>query len=599
MSKFISERNLKFLLYNVHDVESLISIPFFEDHDKEGFDIMLDMAMRMANDQLYPFFQEMDRQPPELVDGQIKVHPSVKDYIATYAENGWFTAPLSYDEDGQQLPLTVFNACSLILAAANYGGSVYPGLTIGAANLIRDFGAKELHEPYIENMMNGTWQGTMALTEPDAGSSLSDVATMAYPTDGDHYLIKGQKIFISAGDHDAVDNIVHLMLARIEGAPPGVKGISLFLVPKYRPEGDELVPNDLLTAGIFHKMGYRGCPIAHLSMGEEGDCRGWLVGEAHKGLSYMFQMMNEARIGTGIGATGLASGAYYASLEYAGERPQGRMINDKDLTKPQVMIINHADIKRMLLFQRAVTEGSESLILETSKYADLALNGPEDTKHDYWLLLELLTPVAKTYPSEMGILSISAGVQILGGYGYTDEFILEQYYRDCRIHPIHEGTTGIQGMDLLGRKVMMEEGKALKLFFKEVAPVLAKAAENEATAPYAQRLQQAMDKLQEVVKAKIALAMKGRPDIFLADATLFLEMFGLVVVAWQWLKQGVAAQQGLAGNPSEKEKEFFQGKLDTMRYFFHYELSKMSGLADRLEEDDGLTALIQPAAFND
>jgi butyryl-CoA dehydrogenase len=307
----------------------------------------------------------------------------------------------------------------------------------------------------------------MALTEPEAGSSLADITTMAEPTDHGYYKIKGQKIFISAGDHDGADNVIHLMLAKIKGAPAGVKGISLFVVPKKRiDEKGQLVSNDVVTSGVFHKLGYRGCPIAQLSMGDSDNCRGYLVGEPHQGLLLMFQMMNEARIGVGAGAAAIASAAYYSALDYTKTRLQGRKLSTKDPTLPQIPLIEHPDVKRMLLFQRSVIEGALSLLMQAAKYADLAivLTGEEKEKNE--LLLDLLTPVAKSYPSEMGILSVSQGVQCLGGSGYCDDYPLEQYYRDARIHPIHEGTTGIQGLTLLGRNVTMKGGKAYKLYLE-------------------------------------------------------------------------------------------------------------------------------------
>lgn len=599
MAKFVSERNLKFLLYEVMEADKLGQLPYYADHDRAGMDLMLETALRVAEGVLYPCFQEMDRKPPELVDGQVRVHPDVRQILTEMAEGGWISATFPQEEGGMQVPWTLETACNYIFSCANFSGAAYMGLTTGAAHLILSYGSDQLKETFVPLMLEGKWQGTMALTEPDAGSSLSDVAVSATPTEQGHYLISGQKVFISAGDHDGADNIVHLMLARIKGAPAGVKGISLFVVPKLRPQGDGLAPNDLNTAGLFHKLGYRGCPIVQLSMGENNDCHGWLVGEANKGLAYMFQMMNEARIGVGKQATSLASGAYYASLQYASERPQGRPVASKDPSQPQVPIIQHADVKRMLLFQRAVVDGSLSLVLESSKYADLASHGPEEGRADAHLILELLTPIAKTFPSEMGVLSTSAGLQVLGGYGYTDEFSLEQYFRDSRIHPIHEGTTGIQGMDILGRKVMIEKGKALKLFAGVLAADAAKAQQKADLAPYGRRLGEALELLLKVSQAKAAVAMSGDVEAFLADATLYLEMFGLVAVAWQWLKQGLAASQALEAGPGQSDQAFYQGKLATMQYFFHYELPKAQGLATRLMENQAVTTLAPEALFAD
>ena len=495
--------------------------------------------------------------------------------------------------------MMISGACRFILSAANYSASVYPFLTTGAAHLIMAFGSKEMIETYIPRMFSGEWQGTMALTEPQAGSSLADITTAAEPTDQGYYKLRGQKIFISAGDHDGVDNVIHLMLAKIKGAPAGVRGISLFVVPKKRLENGQLVSNDVNTAGIYHKLGYRGSPITQLSMGENNDCRGYLVGEPHKGLMYMFQMMNEARIDVGLGAAAIASAAYYASLEYAKERPQGRKVTSKDPTQPQIPIIEHADIKRMLLFQRAVVEGSLALIIQCARYADLGrvLTGEEKEKNE--LLLDLLTPVAKSYPSEMGIPSVSAGIQSLGGYGYCDEFPLEQFYRDVRIHPIHEGTTGIQGITLLGRNVTMKNGKAFKLFLGEVQATVKKAEEIPELKSLAQELKDALEKLTKITLHLIGIAQSKGPDAFLADSTLYLEFFGIISIAWQWLLQAITIQKALNNNPTGAEADFYRGKFYVFRYFFRYELPKIEGLAKRLTDGDALTVEMGDAHFSD
>ncbi len=597
--RFVSLRNLRFLLYEVMRAERLAAWPRFAEYDRESFDLMLDTALRLSSDLLFPALRELDQNPPRFEDGRVLVQPLARAFLGQAGEGGWVGATFDYEHGGLQLPIMINTACNYMFCAANYSASVYVGLTTGAARLILSYGSEELQETYVPSMLEGRWQGTMALTEPQAGSSLADVAVSAAPTEQGHYLITGQKIFISAGDHDGADNVVHLMLARIKGAPAGIKGISLFVVPKLRPEDGELVSNDLATAGLFHKLGYRGCPIVQLSMGENGDCRGWLVGEPHRGLAYMFQMMNESRISVGKAASAVASAAYYASLQYAKERLQGRPVGDKDPTQPPVPLIRHADVKRMLLLQRAVVEGSLSLILQAAWYADLSAHGPESEREDASLLLDLITPVVKSYPSEMGILATSAGLQILGGYGYTDEFPLEQLYRDIRIHPIHEGTTGIQGMDLLGRKVRMHQGRGLKLFVEELNRDIAATDGVEELAPCAARLQQALGLLRRATEAKTALAAEGEIENSLADATLYLELFGLVAVAWQWLKQGLAASRALAGETSQAESDFYYGKLATMRYFFAYELSKATGLASRLGEDDALTVTVREEHFAD
>ena len=599
-TKFVSERNIKFLLYEVFDVESLTKYEYYQEHNRKMFDMVLKAAVKLGKDLLFPIFEEMDRNQPELVNGEVKVHPSVKTIMKEFGEGGWISSRVPFDQDGEQLPSLVADVCEFIFAAANYSANAYPGLTFGASHLIESFGSKELYDTYVPRMRAGEWQGTMALTEPEAGSSLTDITTMAVPTDEGYYRIKGQKIFISAGDHDGVDNVVHLMLVKIEGAPAGVKGISLFVVPKKRIDvNGNLVPNDVVASGVYHKLGYRGCPIVQLSMGDKDDCHGWLVGEPHNGLKYMFQMMNEARIGVGMGAIAMATAAYYASLDYTRSRLQGRKMGQKDPNLPPVPIIEHADVKRMLLFQRAVIEGALSLVMQCSKYVDFqkVLGGEDQEK--YYLLLEILTPIAKSYPSEMGNISISQGLQCLGGSGYCDDYPLEQYYRDCRIHPIHEGTTGIQGMDLLGRKVVMKNGRAFLLFINEIEDTIGAAHKYNELRGFANDLNTTLTTLQDVTQHLITIAQQQGPEAFLADATLYLEFFGIVTIAWQWLLQGVVVQRALNNGAKKADQNFYQGKMFTLRYFFAYELPKTLGLAKRLRGDDRLTVEMRAEHFND
>ena len=589
---YYSKQNLNFLLYNVHQVEGLLNYPYYADHDKDTFDMILATAEEIADTMFLPYHTVMDREQPELENGTIKVHPVIRQIMKKFGEDGWIAAHYTYDEGGQQLPLMIVNAATFIFGAANYSPSIFPYLSTGAGNLIRTFGSQILKDTYLPKMFGGEWQGTMALTEPNAGSSLSDIETIATPTKSGYHLIKGTKIFISAGDHDGVDNVVHLMLAKIKGGPRGAKGISLFVVPKKRlDEVGNLVSNDVTTAGVYHKMGYKGAPIAHLTMGESDDCRGFLVGEPHQGLKYMFQMMNEARVGVGMSAVSIASAAYYASLEYAQKRPQGRIISDKNPRKPQVPIIQHADVKRMLLFQKSVVEGSLSLLLECSKYSDIIANTTDaEEKNKYHLLLELLTPIAKSYPSEMGCLTTSAAVQILGGSGYVQDYPVEQFYREARIHPIHEGTTGIHGLDLLGRKVMMKNGQAFQLFVKEIATTIQIANEHKKLQSTAKSLTSYLGHFTKITQYLIGLARSQKADVFLADATLYLEAFGILAIGWQWLKQGISAMTAYeAGGLSIEELRFYKSKLFTMSYFYEYEMAKLRYLMARLQSENRVT----------
>ena len=594
---FYSKRDLQFQLFEVLDSESLTKYEYFQDHNRESFEMVLEAAEGIATKMMLPLLTEMDRKEPQLVDGKIRIHEGMKAIIKKMGEDGWVNAAFRYDEGGQQLPITFLNAAGFIFQAANYSSSIFSFMSGGSANLIRTFGSQTLIDTFTPNMYSGKWQGTMALTEPDAGSSLSDISTSAEATDMEGvYKIKGQKIYISAGDHDACENIVHLMLAKIKGGPIGAKGISLFVVPQKRIKNAELIDNDVVTAGIFHKMGYKGAPIAHLSVGSNDGAEGYLVGEPHKGLSYMFQLMNEARIGVGMNATAIGTAAYYASLAYAKERPQGRRISEKDPAKPQIPIIHHADVKRMLLFQKSVVEGSLALNLYCSQLSDLIHVEEGEAKERANLLLDLLTPIAKSYPSEMCCLSTSAAVQVLGGAGYTTDFTVEQFYREARIHPIHEGTTAIHGIDLLGRKITIHNGKSTQIFFEEVNKTMAEASNQASLQPFVEKLQRSLSKAQQATGYLLGLAGKGETEKFLADATLYLEMFGIITIAWQWLNQGIVAQQKL-NDAHEADQNFYQGKLATMRYFYEYELVKVDSLVKRLQSTDNVTIEMQSDWF--
>ncbi|PWK26258.1 butyryl-CoA dehydrogenase [Arcicella aurantiaca] len=603
-TQFFSKRNLQFLLYEVFNAESLTQYEYYQDHARETFDMVLDSAEQIAEKLLKPLLTEMDRKEPQLVDGKIRIHEGMFPILKKFGEDGWINAGFSYDEGGQQIPSTILNSAAFIFQAANYSASVFPFLTSGAANLIRSFGSEALKNTYTPNMYAGVWQGTMALTEPDAGSSLSDISTTAEHTENEGvFKIKGQKIYISAGDHDGCENVIHLMLAKIKGGPAGAKGISLFVVPQKRIDNSQsiihhsqLIDNDVITAGVYHKMGYKGAPIAHLMVGSNDNTFGYLVGEPHKGLTYMFQMMNEARIGVGMNATAIGTAAYYASLEYAKERPQGRIISDKDITKPQVQIIRHADVKRMLLFQKAVVEGSLSLLIQCSMYADLAHVTEGEERENYHLLLDLLTPIAKSYPSEMCCLTTSAAVQILGGAGYTTDFPVEQFYREARIHPIHEGTTAIHGLDLLGRKILIKNGKSLQLLIAEILKTLEKANQFKNLKPFVQKLQHYLGKTDSVTRHLLGLASKDL-EIFLSDATLYLELFGIMTIAWQWLVQGIKAEETLQAGTSGDEANFYQGKIFTLRYFYEYELVKIDALMKRLLSEDNVTVEMKAEWF--
>ena len=592
MYSYINYRNLRFLIFEMLQADKLNRFTYYADYDRDAFDMTMDAAKQIADTHLFPFYVEMDRKKAYFENGCVKVHPQLKVIINNIAEGGWISATAPAEYGGMQMPYSLLHAGLSSFYAANVN-ACYPFLTQGAANLILTFGSEALKQAYLPHMYSGVWQGTMALTEPQAGSSLADIISSAEPTDTEGvYKIQGQKIYISGGEHDAVDNVVHLLLARIKGAPAGTKGISLFVVPKLRPENGQLVSNDVQCAGIYGKMGQKSYVAAHLMYGEKDNCYGYLVGEPNKGLNYMFQMMNEARIATGLVAAGAASAAYYASLKYANERPQGRHPSNKDPHSPPVLIIEHADVKRMLLFQKAVTEGSLALLAQCSYYADVALAAEGEEKENAHMLLELLTPIAKSYPSEMGIQSVSAAMQTLGGAGYCDDFPIEQIYRDIRINAIYEGTTTIHGMDLLGRKVSMYNGKASQLFANKIIETVTEGIKYQYLAVYAQKLGEAAQRLQTLTNDLFNIGKEKGVEVMLADATLYLDYFSQIVMGWMWLKQGIVAEKALIKGAEGEDSLFYQGKKAALKYFFDYELVKTKALYQQLVNADKLTVNI-------
>ena len=595
MSDYMSMDNLRFLLNEVHDVESILGYERYSDYDTDAVEILLQSTKDYCDKEYYPFYKAMDEDPARFEDGKIYVHPQIGNVIKYAGENGSIGAHFDYEHGGQQMPHILYGALSHIQAAANNNVGGYFGLTAGAAELIIAFGSQELKDTYLPNMMSGKWGGTMCLTEPQAGSSLSDITSSATPQEDGSYKIKGQKIYISGGDHEYCENFIHLYLARIDGAPAGTKGISLFVVPKKRiAEDGTLVSNDCQTAGDFQKLGQRGYCTTHLMLGESDDCQGWLVGSPNKGLSYMFRMMNGARIDVGMSAASIATAAYYASLQYAKERPQGRKLSSdgsKNAEEEQTLILNHPDVRRMLFLQKAVSEASVSILLRCSKLLDISHNEEGEVAEDAHDLLEWLTPIAKTYPSEMGITSVSTGLQVLGGAGFCSEFILQQYYRDIRIMSIYEGTTGIQSLDLLGRKSTMKNGRALQLAAAKIQEAVKAAKTYDELKPYADILSAKLKDMQEIMMHLASFAMKGNYERFLSDATLFMEFSSTVVVAWHWLEMATQAKQALITSNLIQTENFYESKIHTMKFYFKYEVPKTNGLKESLLDNEVLTIM--------
>lgn len=593
MNDYMNLENLRFLLNEVHGIDEILQYERYKDYDPEAVEIMMQSVKDTCDKEYYPYYKEMDEDPARFEDGKIYVHPQIGKIIKLAGQNGSIGAHFDYEDGGQQMPHLLYGALSHIQAAANNNVGGYFGLTAGAAGLILSFGSDELKEKYVPKMLNGEWSGTMCLTEPQAGSSLSDITSSATPQEDGSYKIKGQKIYISGGDHEYSDNFIHLYLARIDGAPEGTKGISLFVVPKNRiGENGELSSNDVQTAGDFQKLGQRGYCTTHLMLGENDDCYGWLVGAPNKGLSYMFQMMNGARIDVGMTAASVATAAYYASLAYAKERPQGRKLTtdgSKNINDEQTLIINHPDVRRMLLLQKAVSEASVSLLLRCSRLLDISHNEKGEVAEDAWDVLEWLTPIAKTYPSEMGITSVSTGLQVLGGAGFCSEYILQQYYRDIRIMAIYEGTTGIQSLDLLGRKSTMKNGRALQLVSKEIQKTIEAASTFDDLKPYADKLAGKLKDMQDVIMHLMTFAMQGNYERFLSDATMFMEFASTITIAWQWLEMATESKKAIVTGQLKQSEEFYESKIHTMKFYFKYELPKTGALKETLLDAEVLT----------
>ncbi len=591
--QYISMENLRFLLYEVHRIQDLLQYKRFEHIGSlEEIDLMLSSAKSIADQEMFPFFKAMDEQPVVYKDGKIHSHPQLKNIFKAVADAGWFSSLSALEHGGMQVPFTLFSAAHCIFEAANSSAQGYIGVSTGALELIEKFASKALNEAYVPKMYTGKWQGTMALTEPQAGSSLTDITTAANPTAEGFYEIVGQKIFISAGEHEACENFIHLTLARIKGAPAGTKGISLFIIPKFTEENGVLIDNHVVCAGDFQKLGQRGYATTHLIFGESGVTKGFLVGEANKGLSYMFQMMNSARIAVGQTAAAVASAAYYAALAYANERPQGRHIADKDLSKEQTLIIHHADVRRMLMQQKSFVEGSLSLVNACLRYYDLEKVTEGEVQEKMYLLLEILTPIVKTYPSDAGINSVSNALQVLGGYGFTMDFDLQQYYRDIRIMSIYEGTSGIQSIDLLGRKIVMHNGKAFQLLLSEIGETIASAKNHLELSVYAEKLAAAVQTYAATLSHLQQFALQGETEKYLADANLFMELSGIVTLGWQWLKMGIVAQQALSSGDFSRQNELFhESKIETLKFFYKYELPKYLSLSTTIMDPAFVTIL--------
>jgi len=624
-STILSRRDLEFMLYEWLNVEALTTRTRFQDHSRATFDAAIDTAEKIASDLFAPHNKKSDQQEPRTVAGdaclEVRIIPEVKQALDAFSAAGLMAACQDYELDGMQLPSVLEKALSAYFTAANVGTASYIFLTVSNANTLLKCGTPEQVRRYARPMFEGKFFGTMCLSEPQAGSSLADIVTRAVPdpvagVDGERqYRLSGNKMWISAGEHDLAGNIVHLVLAKIpgpDGRPiAGVKGISLFIVPKFLVGLDGAIGarNDVVLAGLNHKMGHRGTSNCLLNFGEgrftpegKGGAIGYLVGQPHQGLANMFHMMNEARIAVGLGAAVLGYTGYLHALDYARGRPQGRHLAAKDPAQPQIPIIGHTDVRRMLLAQKAYVEGGLALVLYSARLVDDAATAETPAARERARrLLDFLTPITKSWPAQWCLEANSLAIQVHGGYGYTREYNVEQFYRDNRLNAIHEGTHGIHGLDLLGRKVTTEDGALFQTFGAELAGAVARV---RAAAIADVGVQAELHSHAEALAAawlrveQVTAALYGAGDMnkTLANASVYLEALGHTVLAWIWLEQGLLAARALP-EAGEADGDFYRGKLQACRYFFRWELTKVGPQLDLLQSIDTTTLDMRDAWF--
>lgn len=584
MTALINQKDLDFLLYQVFSAEQLTQLERYQEHDKATFDSILDTARGIAADYFAPHNAKGDAQEPHFDGTQVHTIAEVKQAWQQFAQAGLLCAQHDYDQGGMQLPTLINMAANAYFMSANPATVAYSFLTAAAANLIQAFGTEQQKQTFVPSMFNGRFSGTMAMTEPNVGSSLGDLTTKAIPQADGSYKIKGQKMFISGGDQDITENIVHLVLARIQDAPQGVKGISLFIVPKFLTNEDGTLGerNDVKLAGLLHKMGYRGTTSTVLNFGENNQCLGYLIGEAGQGLKYMFKMMNEARVGVGLGAAMIGYRGYLESLEYARNRPQGRLASEKNSDSKPVNIIEHSDVKRMLLAQKAYVEGALALCLFAARLIDEhQAGGSEDSA----ILLDLITPVVKSFPSAYGPKANDLAIQVLGGAGYTRDYPIEQYYRDNRLNPIHEGTFGIQSLDLLGRKLWQHNGKGLNLLMQRINTTL-EQIQHPAILDLSSKFCKNLATVQSTTQKLGQALMQGQTSEALANSALYLDMMAKVIISWLWLDMANKAQQQFGQSELAEDQQFLAGKLQAARYFIRWELPEIEHQAKLLSEFD-------------
>ncbi len=596
----MNERDLTFMLFELFDSESLLKRERYQDHDRHTFSEVINTAKAIATKHFLPIRQKLDTHQPTFDGKKVHLIPELKPAIDAVNESGIGSATADYDLGGMQLPPIIASAAGTYLSVAGGVGIGYNMLTTANANLLEAHASEALIEKWVKPMREGRFMGTMAMTEPGSGSGLGDLITKAVKTDDGNYRISGNKIYISGGDHNLSENIVHLVLARLQGAPKGVKGISLFVVPKFLVNDDGSLgeENEVALSGLFHKMGGRAQTSTALSFGEKDGSVGYLVGEENCGLKYMFHMMNEARIMVGTSGAVLAVAGYQYSVDYAKNRPQGRLPSCKDPMSPMVNIIEHADVKRMLLAQKAYAEGALALVFYGTQLSDDSQTAEtQELRQHAHILLDFLTPIIKTWPSEYGPKANSLAIQVLGGHGYINEHPVEMFYRDNRLNPIHEGTTGIQSLDLMTRKVPMNKMQGYTATVAEIYKTIEQAKQHESLSEFTLQLTDAVNILEKTTQAVLKDMSTKNIDLALANSVKYLELFGHVIIAWLWLKQGVVATKALDKQPHQEDVNFYKGKLQALQYFYRFELPEISIWSKLLLNTDSSTYDMQVEWF--
>ncbi len=583
----IEERDIRFNLFDYVGIDSLLKFPAFAELDRDTVEILLDNAFKVAKEVIAPVNQPGDREGCKIdKDGNVTVPECYKKAYEAYCADGWTSVSSPPEFGGTGAPALVGIASGEALASASTAFAMYPGLTRGAASLIIDEGSEEQKQIYVEKMLSGQWGGTMCITEAGAGSAVGDSRSIATKIREGWYKVKGQKIFISSGDHDMVENNIHLVLARTPNAPVGIKGLSIFIVPKYRVNEDGSLGkfNDVVCGNIEHKMGIKGSATCTMEFGDNDDCEGWLIGNEGDGIRIMFHMMNEARLGVGLQGLAVAAAAYNEALDYARERIQGvDMRNFKDPNAPRIAIIEHPDVKRMLLTQRAYVHGCRALIYKIASYLDYSIHAEGEAKEKAQGMVDLLTPIAKAYATDQGLEVTRLAVQTFGGYGYISEYPVEQYMRDCRILSIYEGTNGIQSMDLVGRKLGAKGGMVFMNFIAELQAFLAKAKESDVTKDYIGEFEQTLTDIQTVAMTFMEKNMKGDVLYVLQHSVPFLKFMGNMIMSWLLAEQAMVAsdkltalyeakgakrdEQKAALLKDNEEAAFLDAKLKTSRFF--------------------------------